>query len=168
MNEQFKRMMDQYKKAAAEETPYDVANGSRSWCQADRTPGMDQLANEIGIMEEEMREARIEKSFEIDLDPDVDNMPMIVGTRHANLNGYDLSVEVLQNQYGIHFWLVNDDLPDDPIRKLCIKTLNDADLVQPFINGLKQLFPGIVIHYKIETLTYQRVNFNDFIDVIYS
>jgi hypothetical protein len=54
MDETKEKLMRQYQEALAEETPYDVANGSREWDQADHTPGIDQLANEIGIMEAEM------------------------------------------------------------------------------------------------------------------
>ncbi len=54
MNETKELLMKQYKEALKEETPYDVANGSRGWDQADHTPGIDKLANEIGIMEAEL------------------------------------------------------------------------------------------------------------------
>lgn len=54
----------QYEQARREEMPYDVANGSRSWTQADNTPAMDQAAQEIGIMEAELKELMLEQSKE--------------------------------------------------------------------------------------------------------
>ena len=65
MNETQKMLMEQLNKAKVEETPFDVANGSRGWNQADRTPGIDQLANEIGIME-----AELESQQEIEEEPE--------------------------------------------------------------------------------------------------
>jgi len=64
MNETQKMLMEQLKKAKVEETPFGVANGSRGWDQADHTPGIDQLANEIGIMEAELRDAKGEEETE--------------------------------------------------------------------------------------------------------
>lgn len=52
---------EQYNQAAKQETPYDVANGSRTWCQADYTPGMDAMSQDIAILEIELRELESEE-----------------------------------------------------------------------------------------------------------
>jgi len=75
MNEKTKEtermLMEMLQKAKVEETPHDVANGSRGWDQADRTPGIDQLANDIGYMEALL--ADIEKEQEQEPEPVFDN-----------------------------------------------------------------------------------------------
>jgi len=61
-----------YKQAAKQETPYDVANGSRAWCQADHTPGMDKLAEDWAILEMELEELEQELESEKKMN---DNIP---------------------------------------------------------------------------------------------
>ena len=59
-----KYLKEQFRQAAKAETPYDVVNGSERWSQADYTPGMDQLANEIGIAEDQLKNLRFKASRE--------------------------------------------------------------------------------------------------------
>ena len=56
----------QYNQAAAQETPYDVASGARTWSQGDYTPMMDKMAEDWAILELELKELEKQRRIEVE------------------------------------------------------------------------------------------------------
>lgn len=169
MTNHIENLVKIYNKLAAQQTPYDVLNGSRTWCQGDHTPDMDSLANMIGEAEAELRELENKESEEMEdkifIDPTIASFRI----RKPKLDGYDISFEFrLYYGEGIRAYLVNDERRNKDYNSLEIKVFDDPDHVKPFIKGLREMFPGVKITFKVQEKRFIHIGEDAFIDEIFS